>query len=312
MSRIHDALKKAEEEKSAGLPPSGAGASPEPGESGSSRSRVPEAGSGGSAATTLGGAPGAPALITLEVLESRCSKPQWKPNPRTALVFGSQNHAVGMEEFRTLRSRLYLIREKQLLRTLLIISALPLEGKTFVSANLAQVLVRQRERRVLLIDADLRRSQLHSALGAPVTPGLSEYLQGGADELSIVQRGPQGNLFFIPAGDAVANPAELIANGRLGNLIQRLTPIFDWIILDSPPAIPVSDASLLAELCDGLLLVIRADATPYDLARKVGEEFRAKRLLGVVLNRATPGSGYSPYYYGAGHPEAARKNRKPG
>jgi len=312
MSRIRDALKKAEEEKAAGLPPLGGGVSQEPGESGLAQSSLPEAGAAGTALGTRSGAREGPGLIALEVLEARCSRPHWKPDPRKTLFSDSPNHALASEQFRTLRSRLYLIREKRPLRTLLIMSALPLEGKTFVATNLACILARQRERRVLLVDADLRRSHAHVVLGAPATPGLSDYLQGVADEFSILQRGPQGNLFLIPAGKSVAHPAELIANGRLGNLIQRLGPIFDWIVIDSPPVIPVSDASLLAELCDGLLLVIRADATPYDLARKVGEEFRAKRLLGVVLNRATPGSGYSSYYYGAGHPEAARKNRKLG
>jgi len=295
MSRIHDALKKAELERAAG-----AGA-----DSGAPPVGVPEPGT----------IPESPALgegegqITFEALQERCSRPHWRPKPEGTLFLGSQNQGLGAEDFRTLRSRLYLARQKQPLQTLLVTSTLPREGKTFVSANLAQVLVRQQERRALLIDADLRWSRLHLLLGAPLAPGLSEYLQGLADEFSILQQGPQGNLFFIPGGQVAPQPAELIANGRFKDLLQRLAPVFDWIVIDSPPAIPVSDASLLAELCDGMLMVVQAGSTPFDLAKKVCEQFRSKRLLGVVLNRVAPTAHYGYYYgdYGKGGGKGKRR-----
>ena len=104
---------------------------------------------------------------------------------------------------------------------------------------------------------------------------------------------------MIAAGRAASNPAELVANGRLKALLNRVEALFDWIIIDSPPAVPVSDAGLLANYCDGVLMVVRANATPFDIARKAREEFGDK-LLGVVLNGIEAGSlAYSPYYYGA-------------
>jgi len=117
----------------------------------------------------------------------------------------------------------------------LVTSALPKEGKSFTAANLAQVLVRQHGRRVLLIDADLRGPRLHLMLGTTSSPGLSDYLKGEKDEFSIMQRGPLESLFFIPSGHEIENPAELVANGRLRFLLQRVEPLFDWIIIDSPP-----------------------------------------------------------------------------
>jgi len=237
-----------------------------------------------------------PVRLTFEALLARCRRPHWKPDLQTMLFFSAQNHRDGTEEFRTLRSRLYQIREKQPVRTVLITSPLPGEGKTFVVANLAQVIARQYERRALLIDADLRFSRLHVPLGAPSSPGLSDYLLGEADEFSILQRGPRDNLFLIPGGKQVSNPVELIGNGRLKNLLHRLAPIFDWIILDSPPAVPVSDASLLADFCDGILLVVQAAVTPFDVAQKARQGFQNKPLLGVVLNRVEPGEAYSAYY----------------
>ena len=205
-----------------------------------------------------------------------------------------------------MRSRLYQMREKQALKKVLITSALPKEGKSFVAANLAQVMVRQHGRRALLIDADLRGARLHQLLGTSATPGLSEYLLGENDEFGIMQRGGMENLFIIPSGRSVSNPAELVANGRLKILLNRVEALFDWIIIDSPPAVPVSDASLLANYCDGVVMVVRSNATPVDMARKARQEFRDKQLVGVVLNGIEADSSpYNQYYYGAyGRPDA--------
>ena len=216
------------------------------------------------------------------------------------LFFNGDDSARGTEEFRTLRSRLYHAREKMTLKKILVTSALPKEGKSFTSANLAQVLVRQHGRRVLLIDADLRGPRLHMMLGTTASPGLSDYLQGGSDEFSIMQRGPMENLFFVPSGQQISDPSELVANGRLKFLLQRVEALFDWIIIDSPPAVPVSDASVLAKACDGVVMVVRSNATPVDMARRAREEFPDQALVGVVLNgtdrESTP---YSRYYYEA-------------
>jgi len=215
------------------------------------------------------------------------------------MLFYNSEQAPGTEEFRTLRSRLYQLREKRPLKKVLITSSLPKEGKSFVAANLAQALARQQGRRVLLIDADLRASRLHLALGTSATPGLSEYLLGEADEFGIMQRGTMENLLFIPAGRSTSNPAEMIANGRLSILLGQAEPLFDWIVIDSPPAVPVSDAGLIANHCDGVLMVVRSDATPSDVARKARAEFDDKLLLGVVLNGIKRGSAEYSRYYGA-------------
>jgi capsular exopolysaccharide synthesis family protein len=220
------------------------------------------------------------------------------PNAIVFSIRARSNPAA--EQFRTLRSRLYRLREKHPVHKLLITSVLPGEGKTFVAGNLAQAIVRQHERRALLIDADLRYSRLHLSLGAPSAPGLSDYLRGEADEFSIIQGSPQDNLFLIPGGKPVSNPAELLGDGRLKSLLDQLTPVFDWVILDSPPTLPVSDAAVLAGLCDGVLLVVQAGETDSDLAQRACQEFREKNLIGVVLNRAQRAGAYEVYSYYAG------------
>ena len=191
-----------------------------------------------------------------------------------------------------MRSRLYHAREKVTLKKVLVTSALPKEGKSFMALNLAQVMAQQHGRRVLLIDADLRRPRLHQMLGTVPNPGLAEYLTGQDDEVTIMQRGPLENLFFVPGGRKIENPAELVANGRLKVLLQRVEPLFDWIIIDSPPAVSMSDAGILAKSCDGVLIVVRSNKTPFDVARKARQEFAAQTLLGVVLNGARDQAAY--------------------
>lgn len=297
MSRIHEALKRAEEQRAASQ-----GGRTESAEGVESSAPEPGAAAGVERAPS-GAAPDAmppfPTPFTFDSLLARCAQSNWTPDAKTMLFFSAEEQGYGTEEFRTLRTRLYQMRENQQLKKLLVTSSLPKEGKSFVAANLAQVMVRQHGRRALLIDGDLRGPRLHQVLGTSSIPGLSEYLLGENDEFGIMQRGPMENLFFIPTGRTVSNPAELVANGRLKFLLHRVEPLFDWIIIDSPPAVPVSDAGLLANYCDGVLMVVRSNATPFDMARKARQEFRDKHLVGVVLNGIEAGSSYTQYYYSA-------------
>ena len=306
MSRIHDALKKAEQEKAAGHLSGGAAS---PGKAGPPGWLQPE----GLSSREGGGLrkPSRPVredpvrATLLKALDERCRRSSWIPQTSMTLFVHGKKHSPGAEEFRSFRSQLYLVRIQQPVRRLLITSALPEEGKSFTAVNLSFVMAQQPDCRVLLIDADLRMAELHQILGAPPTPGLSDYLAGGVDEFSVVQRGPVPNLYLIPSGKTVSNPSELIGNGRFKLLLDRLAPAFDWVILDSPPVIPVSDAKLLAGLCDGTLMVVKAGKTPFDLAQKACQEFRDKGLLGVVLNQVRVDSKYG-YYYG----QSERKSKK--
>lgn len=296
MSRIHEALKKAEQERA------GSAAGPVPANPGPVATEVP------ALVEEMPPANLSPSVVpahaslanpfNLDALLTNSVQLPWKPDARTMLFFNGDDMVRGAEQFRTLRSRLYLTREKMSLKKVLVTSALPREGKSFTAANLAQVMVRQHGRRVLIIDGDLRAPQLHVMLGTTSTPGLADYLRGESDEFSIMQRGPVENLFFIPSGRQTANPVELVANGRLKLLMQRVEPLFDWIVVDSPPAVAVSDASLLAKACDGVLMVVRSNATPFDMARRARQEFPDQTLVGVVLNGADNSvTAYTQYYY---------------
>jgi len=301
MSRIHEALKKAEQERAAARPgapetivaPHAAALAPPPMLVSEHEPELPRS-----------------EALSADLLRERLSRTAWNMDPRIMIFLTGRSTesmpTLGTEEFRTLRSRLYQVRERQPLRTLLVTSALPAEGKTFVSANLAHAIVKQHDRRVLLVDADLRLSRLHHNLGAPAKPGLTDHLLGEADELSVIQRGPFENFYFIPGGRPVSNPAELLASDRFKSFIKRVGPLFDWVVLDTPPALPVADASLMADSCDGVLMVVRSAMTPFDMAQKAAQEFKPQQLVGVVLNDVEPNQGYSSYYYHYYHGGAAK------
>ena len=294
MSRIHEALKRAELERAT---------------HGGPEDHVIEQPMPPGMAARMSGSVNGDGPLTFEALQARVARVQWNPNPSTMLFFSGADQALGKEELRTLRSRLYQMRERKPLKKILVTSALPQEGKSFTSANLAQVLVQQRGRRVLLIDADMRGPRLHQAFGTSVQPGLAEYLMGEQDEFGVMQQGTMENLFLIPGGRPVTNAPELVSNGRLKNLLARVEPLFDWIIVDSPPAALVSDASVLANYCDGVLMVVRSNVTPSDAARRARLEFAPDQLLGVVLNGIDPKfDTYARAYYPAyGQPEAELK-----
>jgi protein-tyrosine kinase len=309
MSRIHEALKKAEQDRAAAqtadavvLPTSSALTPLVPANEGP-HTAVPSLSGVESVAPRRG------EFLRLDDLRAHCIHTRWHPLPSSNVFADPSLCTHGAEQFRTLRSRLYQFRSNQTLRSILITSSVPAEGKTFVTSNLAQAIIRQPDRRALMIDGDLRRSRLHVTLGAPSSPGLSDYLSGTADEMSIIHQGEEGNLYFIPGGSEALNPSELLLNGRFKKLLDRITPVFDWVIIDSPPCLPVADANLLADSCDGVLLVVRAASTPTETARRACRELETKRVIGVVLNGMEEAEGYSSPYYDYGPIEKDQESR---
>lgn len=304
MSRIHEALKRAEQERAAGQ---AAVKNERPAERAVASSVVDAApvAAGSSPQHVFPHLPSvhavaepAPEALQFDALWNNCVKANWKPDPNLVVFENADSFYPGAEQFRTLRSRLLRIRENQPLQTILISSAIPAEGKTMVSTNLAYALVRQHGSRVLLIDADLRSPRVHTMLGAPAAPGLADYLQNTANEFEVTQRFREEGLCVIPAGKHVTHPSELISSERMKQFLERVKPAFDWIIIDSPPALPVADASVLGGLVDGVLFVVRANSTPSEASMKACKELRDAHILGVVLNDAEESAGYNSYYSG--------------
>jgi capsular exopolysaccharide synthesis family protein len=299
MSRIHDALRKAEQERASHSAQSGERAFADL-TAETLVSTVVEDRNSAPAALASPSAEFTKAL-SFEMIASRCAHPRWEIDPEASVFEDGVNGKVGAEAFRTLSSRLFQSASTTQLRRVLITSSAPGEGKSFVAANLAQSLARQPKSRVLLIDADLRISQLNLVLGAPNKPGLTNYLRGETDEISVIQMDTEKRLSFIPAGDQVADPSELILSGRMKKLLDLVTSAFNWVIVDSPPALAVHDASMLADLCDGVLFVVKSGETNYESVMKATSEFRKKNLLGVVLNHVEKNDFHETYYYSSAY-----------
>jgi protein-tyrosine kinase len=201
-----------------------------------------------------------------------------------------------VEQFRSLRSRIYELRDIRPLKTILVSSGVPQEGKSFISTNLALSLARHKNSKVLLIDGDMRRYSLHQILGCESHPGLADYLAGKVSVLEVMQRpealqaAPAGatpilpNLTFIAGGNGGDKAADLSGSPRFGELIRLAAPHFDWIIVDSSPVLPVSDAVNLARWCDGVLLVARGGVTKFPVTQRAQSELKASNILGFVLN----------------------------
>lgn len=230
----------------------------------------------------------------------------WKPSLYHLPALEERGRSV--EQFRSLRSRMHEFRDLNTLKSILVSSGLPQEGKSFIAANLAISFARHEASRVLLIDGDMRRSSLHQLLGTHSEPGLSEYLAGKASVLEIMQQAsvpPRtaaannglSSLTFIPAGADTNTAADLSGNYRFDDLIKLLAPHFDWIVVDSSPVNLVADGVNLARACDGVLLVARAGVTKFEAAQRALIELKASNILGFVLNAVTklPQSGG---YYG--------------
>lgn len=186
------------------------------------------------------------------------------------------------EAFGSLRTSVLFNAAGPLPQSLLVTSTQPREGKTTVSINLAISLAKL-GKRVLLVDADIRRPSVHRAFGLEAHAGLADYLAGEADWRALVRPGVLVGLDVLPSGSPPENPAELLSSGRMGELTSEAEADYDFVILDSPALhISAADTRILAPLVDGVVVVVRSGTTPRDLLRRVLKQ--APNLIGVVLN----------------------------
>jgi capsular exopolysaccharide synthesis family protein len=189
------------------------------------------------------------------------------------------------EQFRALRGRIdAMATHSRPLRTIAVTSAMPGEGKTTASINLALVTALSVGRRVLVIDCDLRRPRVHSALGLHPKAGLAEVLTGEAKLEDAIVRVEGTDLYALGVRDRPVNPSELLGSPGMHDLITAAGQSYERVILDTPAALGLPDAKAVADQCDGLVMVVRADRTRQEDVQAVLEILGRERVLGVVLN----------------------------
>lgn len=199
------------------------------------------------------------------------------------------------EAIRLLGVRLRDLRRIRPLKKLLITSTIPQEGKSTISANLACALALSSDEKVLLVEGDLRRPSLPRMFGIGVTSGIPECVKDEGRQLAGIYRLEDAGIWILPSGQAPANPLELLQSHQLQSAMERLTAYFDWIIIDSPPVLPLADTSIWMRMADGILLVTRQGTTQKRQLQKGLEALDQKKLLGALLNGAVA-STYSGYY----------------
>jgi capsular exopolysaccharide synthesis family protein len=206
-------------------------------------------------------------------------------NLNPLLVAALAPKSLAAEQYRSLRTRLAHAEGAGGLRTVLITSPQKGEGKSVTAANLALTMA-QEQRRVVLVEADLRKPSLQHLFGLPPGPGLADYLSGAVELKDALKFVPEHNLTLLPAGTTPINPAELLGSTAMRRTLDQLRTRFDRVILDTPPVLPLADVAILAPLVDGSLMVVRAGFTPKPAIENALRAFDSSRLLGVVLNES--------------------------
>jgi protein-tyrosine kinase len=255
-----------------------------------------------------------PAPPPSPVLVAPAEQPQVRVGDadRSKLVIGEGVDPAMVEQYRHLAAVLHHAQKASGVRSVMVTSALPAEGKTLTATNLALTLSESYQRRVLLIDADLRRPRMREMFALPATEGLTDSLAAPRDgKLPVHQVTP--TLWVLSAGRVLPDPMSLLVSPAMKQLLEDAKDAFDWVVVDTPPIAILPDANLLSAMIDTALLVVSAQSTPYPMVQRAAQAVGTSRILGVVLNRAEKAGLPDNYgYYGrntyqSGPPSPERK-----
>ncbi len=214
------------------------------------------------------------------------------------LVCLGDSDSPATEAFHLLGVRLRNLRREREFKSLLITSTIPKEGKSVVAANLACTLGSGASQKVLLLEGDVRRPTQSGLFGLAQVPGLCNFLIGKRSLTACVHHIPKAGIWFLPAGDNQVGYRELLQTPQVPAMMETLHSWFDWIVIDSPPVLPLLDTSIWARLADGILLVTRQGTTRKRKLQKGLEALDPNKLIGALLNSSkSTGEGYD-YYYG--------------
>ena len=201
------------------------------------------------------------------------------------LVAFRTNDGMAAEKFGLLAAKLSNIRAEHGLKSLLVTSSALNDGKSLVAANIAVTLAMQTHKRVLLLEGDLRRPSLGGMLGVGPLAGLGDWATTQQPINRFMYKLGELSLWLLPAGK-IESPTRVLQSQELVDLFRRLKDEFDWVIIDSPPVLPLADTNLLTRMADGVLLVVRESITPRSVLKKSLDALQDNKIVGIVLNEA--------------------------
>jgi len=227
---------------------------------------------------------------------AHCESIQISARSEGHLVCLPENESHAGEAFHLLGVRLKHLRRQRPLTKLLITSTIPQEGKSMVAANLACTLATETQQKVLLIEGDIRRPTQSGIFGIQPKPGISEWIRGERSLSKSIYRLEGAGIWFMPAGTSSGNTPELLESGTLAPMIEKLSGWFDWVVIDSPPVLPLADTSVWTSLVDGILLVTRQGTTQKRHLKRGLEALGSQKLIGALVN-SSEGASNTDYYY---------------
>lgn len=203
------------------------------------------------------------------------------------------------EQFKILRTNLYALSPENPIKTVMITSSHAWEGKTITACNLAASLSMDKEKRTLIIDADLRKPAVHDMFGVPQEPGFADILTGAVSLEKFIVKPAVGDLYIIPAGTVADDPAVILSQANIEPVINKLKPKFDYIIFDTPPVLEFTDASILGSMCDAVIPVVKASVTQeraLEDAFNMLNEAQAKPKACILTNAYEPLDSHYYFY----------------
>jgi len=212
-----------------------------------------------------------------------------------------ETHSFASEQFRLLATRLQQLQKSRTLKSVLLTSSAENEGKSLSILNLAVSLAQGGQQKVLLVDADLRKPGLSVTIKVDGRPGLRDWYRTNCSIADIICRVSSLNVWALPAGQAAVDSLELLNSPRVPDLLAALNAVFDWVLIDSPPLLPLADAEIISRTCDGTILVVRRDKSPKSALKQALERVAPSKMVGFLLNDFPTVGGYRYAKY-AGEP----------
>jgi len=218
------------------------------------------------------------------------------------ISYGDRSSYIA-EQYKILRTNIYSLSPKNPLKTILITSAQSQEGKSVTSCNLAFSLSLDTEKKVLLLDCDLRKPFIHKLFGLSRKPGFTDFISGKVNLDQLISKPAVENLYVLPCGGLVDNPPEILSSSKIKTFLEEIKKHFDFIVIDTPPVLNVTDASILGALCDGVILLVRENVTQKSILEEAFNllcDAQAKPKGCIITNATIPVYHYYyryKYYY---------------